>query len=203
MATLSKRRVLVVDDDTSIRESLELLLGSAGYDVSTAQDGFTALLQLRRSLPEVIVSDLNMPRMSGYELLSVVRRRFPRIMTVAMSGDHKGDTLPFGVIADCFFPKGQSPKSLLATIADLIRTSQMRGSTHQRESAPAWIPRNGNDHHGVPYVVVMCAECLRAFQLSVAEEPAGGVLEALCRYCPTKNQYIIEPASGHIPEMYA
>lgn len=203
MATPSKREVLVVDDDPSIRESLELLLCFAGYDVSTAQDGFTALLQLRRTLPEVIVSDLNMPRMSGYELLSVVRRRFPQIMTVAMSGDYQSDNLPSGVIADCFFPKGQSPKSLLATIAALIRTSEMRVSTHQKENAPAWIPRNGHDAQGIPYVVVTCAECLRAFQLVVVEETAGKVLEAQCNFCPSTNRYIIEPASEHLRTMYA
>ncbi len=57
MATPSKHEVLVVDDDPSIRESLTLLLVSAGYDVSTANGGFTALLQLRRTLPDLIVSD--------------------------------------------------------------------------------------------------------------------------------------------------
>ena len=200
MATSSKREVLVVDDDPSIRESLALLLVTAGYDVASAQDGFAALLQLRRTLPHLIVSDLNMPHMSGYELLSVVRRRFPQIMTVAMSGDYQGDEVPSGVIADCFFPKGQSPKGLLATIAALIRTSETRASAHQNESAPAWIPRNGHDAQGVPYVVVTCAECLRAFQLPVVEDAAGEVLEAPCRFCPSKNRYIIERAQGRMHE---
>jgi CheY-like chemotaxis protein len=203
MATCSKREVLVVDDDPSIRETLALVLVSAGYDVSSAQDGFTALLQLRRTLPDVIVSDLNMPQMSGYELLSVVRRRFPQIMTVAMSGDYQADTLPSAVIADGFFPKGQSPQNLLPTVESLIRTSETRVSIHQKESAPAWIPRNGHDAQGVPYVIVTCAECLRAFQLPVVEETAGEVLETPCRFCPSKNRYIIEPSSGHVREMYA
>lgn len=123
MATPSKHEVLVVDDDPSIRESLAMVLVSAGYDVSTAHDGFTALLQLRRTLPDLIVSDLNMPEMSGYELLSIVRHRFPQIMTVAMSGDYQGDAVPSGVVADCFFAKGHSPKALLASIASLILTS--------------------------------------------------------------------------------
>jgi CheY-like chemotaxis protein len=51
-----------------------MLLNGAGYDVSTAEHGFDALLQLRRVTPSVIVSDLNMPQMSGSEFLSVVRR---------------------------------------------------------------------------------------------------------------------------------
>jgi CheY-like chemotaxis protein len=178
-------------------------LAHRNYDVAAAKDGFGALLQLRKMLPDVVVSDLNMPRMSGYELLSIVRRRFPQIMTVAMSGDYEGDTVPSGVIADGFFPKGQTPKSLLATIATLIRTSETWASAHQKEGAPVWIPRNGNDAHGMPYVLVTCAECLRAFQLPIVEGASGEVLEAPCHFCPSKNRYIIEPATEHTREMYA
>src|SRR5437588_12617477 len=151
MSTPSNYPILVVDDESSIRDSLELLLVSAGYDVSTAKDGFAALMHLKRRLPELIVSDLNMPQMSGHEFLSVVRRRFPQIMTVAMSGDYQSDAVPPDVIADSFFAKGQSPKHLLATVADLIRTSDTWVSAHLKEGAPAWIPRNGNDSHGMPY----------------------------------------------------
>ena len=194
----TNREVLVVDDEPSVRETVAVLLTSAGYDVTAAEDGFGALLQLRKMLPDVIVSDLNMPQMSGYELLSVVRRRFPQIMTVAMSGDYQGDAVPSEVIADSFFAKGQSPKSLLATVADLIRTSETWVSAHLKEGAPAWIPRNGNDSQGMPYVVVTCAECLRAFQLTVVEETAGEVFEAPCRFCPSKNRYIIERARDYM-----
>ena len=202
MSTPSKRPILVVDDEPSIRDSIALLLVSAGYDVSIAKDGFDALMQLKRTVPDLIVSDLNMPQMSGQELLSVVRRRFPQITTVAMSGDYQNDVVPSGVIADAFFAKGQSSRNLLATIAATIQTSAARVSSHQREGAPAWIPRNGNDAQGVPYVVVMCTECLRAFQLPLVDEPVG-VLEATCRYCASKNRYIIEPGRQGMPERCA
>ena len=81
MSIPSKYQVLVVDDDPTVRESFAMLLQSGGYDVQVAEDGFSALLQLRKLLPDVIISDLNMPRMSGFEFLSVVRRRFPEIST--------------------------------------------------------------------------------------------------------------------------
>lgn len=67
----SKPQILVVDDEASIRESFAMLLTSVGYDVTIAKDGFDALLQLKRSLPDLIGSDLNMPQMSGFEFLSV------------------------------------------------------------------------------------------------------------------------------------
>ena len=65
MATSTKYRVLIVDDEPSVRESLTRLLDEAGYDVNTAEHGLDALLQLRRMVPDVIISDLNMPQMSG------------------------------------------------------------------------------------------------------------------------------------------
>jgi CheY-like chemotaxis protein len=190
----SKRQILVVDDDPSVRESVATSLMSAGYDVVVAEDGFRALSQLRKTLPDVLVSDLDMPGMSGFELLSVVRRRFPQISTVAMSGAYAGDELPFGVIADGFFAKAGQPKNLFRAIQRLLLTAPAR-SDHYRECAPAWIPRNGNDPQGMPYVVLTCAECLRAFPMNVVEETTGEVLEIRCRFCPSTNRYIIQPST--------
>jgi len=136
MSSPSRHPILVVDDEPSIRESLALLLTSAGYDVSSAQDGFAALMHLKRRLPDLIVSDLNMPQMSGYELLSVIRRRFPEIVTVAMSGDYQGDVVPTGVIADAFFAKVQSPRNLLTRIAALLHRSESWVCTHQAVPQP-------------------------------------------------------------------
>ena len=198
MFSPSRHSILVVDDEPSIRESIAMMLTFSGYDVSTAEDGFAALHELRRTQPELIVSDLNMPQMSGYELLSVIRRRFPQVLSVAMSGAYQGTVVPAGVVADCFFAKGESPRNLLAMIAGLIRTSGDRINIHRKEITPAWIPRNGHDSQGMPYVVVSCAECLRTFQLSVVEQMAGAVLEVPCQFCPGKNQYIIEPPSTEV-----
>jgi CheY-like chemotaxis protein len=143
MSNTSKHRVLVVDDEPAIRESLAGFLNDAGYDISTAANGFDALLQLKRVTPDVIISDLNMPQMSGFEFLSVVRRRFPEISVVAVSGAYEsGDRVPGGVIADAFYAKGQhQPSELLRTVDELIRTSVARAMNHHRQSAPVWIPR--------------------------------------------------------------
>jgi CheY-like chemotaxis protein len=204
MATPSKHQVLVVDDDPSVRETVALLLMSAGYDVAAAEDGFGALLQLRKMLPDLIISDLNMPHMSGFELLSVVRRRFPEILTVAMSGAYRNsDELRPEVIADAFYAKGEHSTSLFGTLAQLLRTAPARRGDHHRQLAPAWIPRNGNDSQGIPYVVVACAECLRTFQVTVVEETTGEVLEIPCRFCPNTNKYIIESSSQGMRELSA
>lgn len=188
----SKCQILVVDDDPSVRESIAMSLTAAGYDVVSAEDGFRALSQLRKKLPDVVLSDLNMPGMSGFELLSVVRRRFPQISTVAMSGAYIGDDVPFGVIADGFFAKGSQFENLFKTIQELLRTASERSSDHSRECTPAWIPRNGNDSTGVPYVVLTCAECLRAFPMNLTEGIDGRILEISCRCCQTMNRYLIQ-----------
>jgi CheY-like chemotaxis protein len=198
MGTPSKRQVLVVDDDPYVRETIAMSLVAAGYDVTLADDGFSALLQLRKMLPDLMVCDLNMPRMSGYELLSIIRRRFPQITTVAMSGDYVGNAVPPGVIADRFFAKGQSSSGLLSIVAMLIRTSEIWVSSHQKGLAPAWIPRNGNDSHGVPFVTLTCGECLRAFQVKVTEETTGHVLEIPCCFCPGTSSYIIQQAADRM-----
>ena len=67
----------------------------------------TASLKLKQSLPDVVISDLRMPNMSGFEFLSVVRRRFPQIAVIAISGEFAGIDVPESVLADAFFEKGQ------------------------------------------------------------------------------------------------
>jgi two-component system C4-dicarboxylate transport response regulator DctD len=128
LATASKRQVLVVDDDPSVRESVARLLESAGYLVASAEDGLGALVQMRNAQPDAIISDLNMPGMSGTELLAVVRQSFPQILTVAMSGayDHS-DALPPEVIADGYYPKGEHPEILFGTLAQLFLAAPARG----------------------------------------------------------------------------
>src|ERR1051326_8297121 len=163
MLNALKHEILVVDDDASVRDSLVMVLESGGYDATTAINGFDALLQLKRRVPAVVLSDLNMPNMSGFEFLSVVRRRFPQISVIAMSGAYRGNSVPGGVIADAFYAKGVAPlETLFSSVAELCRTGAERTSAHDMQSAPVWIPRNGKDSHGIPYIVLTCTECLRS-----------------------------------------
>ncbi len=132
-----KPQILVVDDEPSIREALATLLMSVGYDVAMAENGAGAVLQLNRTVPDLIVTDLNMPQMSGIELIAHVRSRYPSISIVAMSGDYQGDAVPAGLVADRFYPKGQHPHNLLTTIASLIATNQAHVSAGESRPQPA------------------------------------------------------------------
>jgi CheY-like chemotaxis protein len=185
-----KTRILVVEDDSTVRQTISKLLCDEGYDVSIAVDGFDALLQLQHRVPDLILSDLNMPQMSGFELLSVVRRRFPEILVVASSGAYDSSAVPNGVIADAFYAKRQENASrLLEVIATLIRKGPLN---HKSENAPVWIPRNGTDHNGTPFVVLTCTQCLRSFPFAVDHEPTGEILRTPCIYCPHDVTYIID-----------
>lgn len=65
-----------------------------------------ALVEIRKEIPDILLSDLNMPGMSGFELLSVVRSSFPSIRAIAMRGAFSGVEVPIGIAADAFYKKG-------------------------------------------------------------------------------------------------
>jgi CheY-like chemotaxis protein len=184
-----KYRILVVDDEKSLRLTSAAILEARGYEVHTAADGFEALVELRRSLPDVIISDLRMPNMSGFELLSVVRRRFPQIPVIAISGEYDGTT-PEGLIADHYFSKGgYSVEDLFRRIAELLASAPLRPTVSRPDKAPVWIPKNANG-----YFVVTCPECLRSF--SVSDEPSAKELrETSCTFCESRVCFLADPRS--------
>ena len=106
-------RLLLVDDDPSIRLSMASSLDEIGYSVRLAENGFSGLYEIGREVPDIVLSDLHMPRMSGFEFLQIVRRRFPAIHLIAMSGAFSGDEVPSGVPADAFYRKGSCMRCLL------------------------------------------------------------------------------------------
>jgi CheY-like chemotaxis protein len=134
----SRHQILIVEDDTAVRNSLALLLKSSGYDVNTANNGVEALRLLKLGLPAVVLTDLNMPQMSGFELLSVVRQQFPRLSLVAMSGDYETrDDFPGGMIADAFYPKGYgNPGVLLHILSEMLGAPAANAAETPRQSDP-------------------------------------------------------------------
>lgn len=201
MSERSKKRILIVDDDPDICEALGMLLHQDGYAIATASDGFEALTQIRLTTPDVIVSDLNMPRMSGHEFLCVVRQRFASIPVIAMSGDYdSSQRFPGGVVADAFFAKGRChPEELLSTITTLMQTDVPRQSCAPSQPASLQTPRYGRDSKGTAFMVLTCGECLRSFQAGALEAQ-----QATCPFCVAQVRYAgAYPVSSATPHAVA
>lgn len=184
-----KTRVLVVDDEPIILETMTAILESEGFVVRAAEDGFAALVTLRQTPPDIIISDLRMPNMSGFEFLSVVRRRFPHIPVIAISGEYVAAGLPPGLLVDAILQKGgYTQQQLFETIRRLINDSPIRPHSPKCDHAPLWIPRRNAD-----YIVASCTDCLRSFPVdddAVGEE----VREAECPFCGIQVRYMVDSA---------
>ncbi|MFN3594735.1 MAG: response regulator, partial [Thiobacillaceae bacterium] len=115
--------VLVVDDSLTVRKITSRLLTREGYRVATAKDGVEALEFLQDELPAVILLDIEMPRMDGYEVTRAIRansrlRGIPIIMiTSRTAGKHRQYALDLGV--NQYMGKPFDEDALLAAIAQL------------------------------------------------------------------------------------
>lgn len=86
-------RILVVDDDAGVRSVLASMLEVAGYAVQTAANGKEALDLLAVDSFDLIITDLVMPEQEGIETIKILRRDYPQIRVIAMSGAFGGDYL--------------------------------------------------------------------------------------------------------------
>ena len=171
-----RRRILLVDSDAGLLQGCSDALRSQGYDVISAKDGFEALHVLRGAHPDLLVTELNLPHLSGFELLSVVRTRFPQVSVIATSGDYTPVTVPRAAICDSFITKSANFLSELTSEArSLISQSPFRGSRPKALVAPVWIPRSATG-----YIVLTCPECLRSFSVA---EPAASPANESCIFC--------------------
>jgi CheY-like chemotaxis protein len=168
-------RVLIVDDEENLRQLGKHILQSQGYEVHCAGDGFEGLTALKKSLPDVIISDLQMPNMNGFEFLSVVRQRFPAVPVVVISGEFSGISVPESVLADAFFPKGgYKPAELFKKILELLNDLPTRHRATKAARASVWV----RNDHGM--IAVTCPHCLRTFPV---EQVSEGLHQAECDFC--------------------
>ncbi len=130
MTAESPTRVLVVEDSATQAEESRLILESAGFDVRTAPHAAAALAQLERHPPDVVISDVVMPGMSGYELCRHIksdprRQAIPILLLTSL-------TDPIDVIhalesgADSFLSKPCEPEHLIARVNNLLESRRLR-----------------------------------------------------------------------------
>lgn len=118
-------RVLVADDGPAVRRLFEAILSKAGYEVSTAEDGIAALEKLRANPPDVLVTDWNMPGVTGIELCETMRRigTSRRVHVILVTGNDKREEVVAGLKAgaDDYVTKPVHREELLARVAAGVR----------------------------------------------------------------------------------
>jgi PAS domain S-box-containing protein len=130
---LSGRRILVVDDDASVRESVSEILSADGALVSVVGNGREAIERMRCERFDCVLSDVVMPEMDGYELFQAARREAPDTPVVLMTAfyydqDHVIKRSRMEGLDGVLFKKPVNPERLVKTLAELITRARPRPS---------------------------------------------------------------------------
>jgi two-component system alkaline phosphatase synthesis response regulator PhoP len=132
---VDKKRVLVVDDEIYILQILEFSLEVEGYEVLTAQNGEEAIEVARSSRPDVIVLDIMMPKMDGYEACRLLKAdpelgEVPVILLSA-KGRNIDQEIGFEAGAEEYITKPFSPRKLIERIKVLLEDRALRPAVNE------------------------------------------------------------------------
>jgi DNA-binding NtrC family response regulator len=117
-----KSKILVVDDEDALRTVLSSELSSEGYDVRTAGDGDEAISGLQKEAFDLVLLDIRMPRMNGFEVLKYVKEKHPKTKVVMLTGfaDLKNAIESKKLGAEDFVSKPYDLVDLLTTIERVL-----------------------------------------------------------------------------------
>lgn len=123
-----KKRILVIEDEHGLADMMKLRLESGGYEVYEAFDGEEGLRAVKSYSPDLIILDLVLPKLSGEEVLRVVKqddslKRIPVIVATALSKDMEGAGFA-SQKADAFFQKPYDFIELMSVVADFLKEPQ-------------------------------------------------------------------------------
>jgi DNA-binding response OmpR family regulator len=144
--------ILVIDDDEKLNKLLKRFLGDFGYTVYTAADAQEGLKKIRTADPDLIILDVMLPGMTGFDLCRQIRQAssVPIIMLTAR-GDLMDKVVGLELGADDYLPKPFEPRELLARIQAVLRRTQHSGSDRRRcfgdlsidfHRQQAWLKKN-------------------------------------------------------------
>ncbi len=122
----SRQRILIVDDEPRMIHFIRLNLEHDGFEASEADSGVTALEQLRDQLPDLILLDVMMPELNGFETLKMIREisTVPVIMLTA-KGEEEDRVRGLELGADDYITKPFSPRELVSRVRAVLRRTQM------------------------------------------------------------------------------
>ncbi|MBX3046229.1 MAG: response regulator transcription factor [Anaerolineales bacterium] len=130
------QKVLVVEDDAAIREALTYNLGREGYEVEAVGDGAAAVAAVRKAEPSLVVLDLMLPELDGFDVTRALRKesKVPILMLTARD-DEIDRVLGLELGADDYLTKPFSMRELLARVKAMLRRVQMEHSDAQGSAA--------------------------------------------------------------------
>lgn len=129
---MSTKHILLVDDEAMVLRVLRLQLEKAGYAVDTANNGEQALQRIRESAPDALITDIEMPKLSGEELCKMLHAEFPNrtypiFVATSLTGLRHREWAR--TIADVhFLEKPLSARRLLIALADYFRAAETSDS---------------------------------------------------------------------------
>jgi two-component system alkaline phosphatase synthesis response regulator PhoP len=125
MSTSTKQKILIVDDEPDILELIEYNLKKEGYQVFLARNGQEAVTEAKRSLPDLIVLDIMMPKMDGIEACRIMRTmpEFKNTFMVFLTArsEEYSEIAGFNVGADDYIAKPIKPRALVSRINAILR----------------------------------------------------------------------------------
>ena len=116
-----KKKILLAEDDSSMRRFVEIILQQAGYEVLTAEDGLQAMQTALVTDIDALVADAVMPHLSGYDLCRMLRAQTENLPLIILSGLEQNNTGIDDCIADVFLVKNANLKNdLTAALEKLL-----------------------------------------------------------------------------------
>ena len=126
------KRVLVVEDEADIRRLVSIKLKGAGYDVSTANDGEEGLAAAVRDKPDLLVSDVMMPKKDGYTMVREVREALgaeaPVVIMLTSRGQHSDVATGLDAGADDYIVKPFAPRELVRRVEVVMLRRERQGA---------------------------------------------------------------------------
>jgi DNA-binding response OmpR family regulator len=126
MSTTTRADILIVEDHSTMREAMRLILEHEGFEIREAPDGVIALEMARSQPPDLMFLDLNIPGASGADVLAELKNdpatKDVRVIVVTATGE-EGRAFVLSLGADEYFTKPFSPTALLRTVERVLQTS--------------------------------------------------------------------------------
>jgi DNA-binding response OmpR family regulator len=147
MKEAEQARILVIDDDETVRRSLEAVLKEDGYEVDVAENGKEAIAKSKSKLYNLALVDLRLPDVDGIELLTAMREAVPKMVKIIITGYPSLENAIEGVNrgADAYIVKPYNMEDLLRTIKEQLQ-KQQEAKKYSEEKVKEFIEARAEEH---------------------------------------------------------